>query len=139
MPGDLDRVRAAAAAAGVADRIRFLGRRADALSFIAAADVFVNPSEVEGLPVAVLEAMCLARPIVATSAGGVPTIIRDQETGILVEIGDPDAIAYGIDTLLDDRSLADQLGKRAEELVNAEYGLEQMIRDTENVYRSVLK
>lgn len=137
-PGDLDRVRTAAHEAGIADRIRFLGRRADALSFIAASDVFVNPSEVEGLPVAVLEAMCLARPIVATSAGGVPTIIRDQETGILVDTGDPTALASGIDTLLTDRSLADQLGKRAEELVNAEYGLEQMIRDTETVYRSVL-
>ncbi len=138
-PGDLDRVRNTAAQRGLGDgRLRFLGRRPDALAFIAAADVFVNPSEVEGLPVAVLEAMALARPVVATAAGGVPTIVEDGETGLLVDIGDPLALAKGIERLLDDRILAGLLGERARQLVETDYGLEKMIRSTEDIYRRVL-
>jgi glycosyltransferase involved in cell wall biosynthesis len=136
--GDLDRVRTKAEQANLTDRIRFLGRRQDALSFVAASDVFVNPSEVEGLPVAVLEAMALGRPVVATAAGGVPTIVRDGETGLLVETSDPLALAKGIERLLDDRPLAARLGEAARDLVDSEYSLQPMIRATEDVYRRVL-
>ena len=58
--------------AGLDGAMRFLGRRPDALTFIAAADVYVNPAEIEGLPVTILEAMALGRPVVATAVGGVP-------------------------------------------------------------------
>jgi glycosyltransferase involved in cell wall biosynthesis len=136
--GDLDRVRAKAEQLGLSERIRFLGRRPDALSFIAASDLFVNPSEVEGLPVAVLEAMALRRPVVATGAGGVPTIVIDGETGLLVDTGDPLALAKGMERLLDDRSLASEMAVAAGELIDAEYSLEKMIRTTEDVYREVL-
>ena len=61
----------------------FLGRRSDALAFIAAADVVVNPSDHEGLPVALLEALALARPV-AAAVGGVPSVVRSGETGLLV-------------------------------------------------------
>ncbi len=137
-PGDLERVRSRAAESGLGDRLRFLGRRPDALDFVGAADVFVNPSEVEGLPVAVLEAMALARPVVATAVGGVPGIIRDGETRILVEPGDPQSLAEGVERLLHDPILASRLGTAAQALVEKEYGLEPMIRATEDVYRQVL-
>lgn len=137
-PGDLERVRARAAEAGLEGSLRFLGRRSDALAFVAAADVFVNPSSVEGLPVAILEAMALSRPVVATAAGGVPGIVKDGETGILVEPGDPDALADGLRRLLSDRGLADRLAGAARDMVEKEYGLEPMVRATEDVYRQVL-
>lgn len=137
-PGDLDRVQKRAAAAGLSDRLRFMGRRPDAIAFIGAADVFVNPSEVEGLPIAVLEAMALATPIVATAAGGVPTIVRDHDTGILVDPGDAGALADGLKRILDDVSLAASLGEAARTLVESEYGLESMVRATEDIYRRVL-
>lgn len=136
--GDLDRVRARAADEGIGERILFLGRRPDALSFVAAADVFVNPSEIEGLPVAVLEAMALQRPIVATAAGGVPTIIIDEETGLLVQPSDPMSLAKGIERMLDDRELATRTAGRARELVERDFSLRTMVESTEAVYRSVL-
>ncbi len=137
-PGDLARVQGRASEAGLGQSLRFLGRRTDALSFVAAADVFVNPSSVEGLPVAILEAMALSRPVVATAAGGVPGIVKDGETGLLVEPEDPEALADGIRRMLSDRDLANRLAGAARELVDKEYGLEPMVRATEEVYRQVL-
>ncbi|HSJ83255.1 MAG TPA: glycosyltransferase [Acidimicrobiia bacterium] len=137
-PGDLDRVTSKAKEAGLGESLRFLGRRPDALRFVAAADLFVNPSSVEGLPVAILEAMALGRPVVATAAGGVPGIVKDGETGILVEPEDPEALAEGMLRMLADPELARRLADAASELVAKEYGLEPMVRATEDVYRQVL-
>jgi glycosyltransferase involved in cell wall biosynthesis len=114
-----------------------MGRRPDALNFVAASDIFVNPSSVEGLPVAILEAMALSRPVVAAAAGGVPGIVKDGVTGILVEPNEPTALAAGIEKLVDDPVLAERLGQAAQEMVVKEYGLEPMIRATEDVYRKV--
>ena len=103
-PGDLDRVRATAREAGVEGSLRFLGRRPDALAFVAAADVFVNPSDVEGLPVAILEAMALGTPVVATAVGGVPAVVEDGVTGLLAERADALGLAQAVDRLLGDRA-----------------------------------
>lgn len=137
-PGDLERVRARAIDAGLENKLRFLGRRSDALSFVAAADLFVNPSEIEGLPLAVLEAMALERPVVATAAGGVPSIVIDGETGVLVDPGDPLAISKGIEALLDDSETAARLGRNARELVESKFGLRQMVHANESIYQRVL-
>jgi glycosyltransferase involved in cell wall biosynthesis len=137
-PGDLERVRGRAIETGLEDVLRFMGRRPDALNFVAAADVFVNPSSVEGLPVAILEAMALGRPVVAAAAGGVPGIVKDGVTGILVEPNEPKALAAGIEKLVNDPYLAERLGQAAQDMVDKEYGLEPMVRATEDVYRTVL-
>lgn len=138
-PGDLERVRGRAIEAGLEDVLRFMGRRPDALSFVAAADLFVNPSSVEGLPVAILEAMALGRPVVAAAAGGVPGIVKDGVTGILVEPNEPEALAGGIEKMLNDPYLAERLGQAAQDMVEKEYGLEPMVRATEDVYRRVIR
>jgi glycosyltransferase involved in cell wall biosynthesis len=136
-PGDLERIRSRASEAGLGDTLRFMGRRPDALNFVAAADIFVNPSTVEGLPVAILEAMALGRPVVAAAAGGVPGIVKDGVTGILVEPNEPAALAAGIERLISDPLLAKRLGEAAQGMVMNEYGLEPMVRATEEVYRQV--
>jgi glycosyltransferase involved in cell wall biosynthesis len=137
--GDLARVSGMAAAVGVSDRLRFLGRREDAIDFIAAADVFVNPADYEGLPVAVLEAMALARPVVATAVGGVPGLVRDGDTGLLVPPGDPAALAGAVARVLDDPDMAGRLGAAGAEVVRAGYSLESMVRRTEALYDEVLR
>ena len=136
--GDLQRVEAEAAEQGVGDAIRFLGRRADAVDFIAAADVFVNPSDVEGLPLVVLEAMTVGTPVVATSVGGVPSAVIDGDTGILVPPGRPGALATAVAGLLSDPERGAALARRAKALALARYGLERMVRANEAVYREVL-
>lgn len=136
--GDLDALRREADQSNVSGSVRFLGRRPDARAFLAAADVVVNPSDVEGLPIAVLEAMALARPIAATGVGGVPAVIRDGETGRLVPAADPVALADAIGDLLSDRQLARQLGHAARDLVEQDFSLTAMVRNVEEVYREVL-
>lgn len=136
--GDLDRVRHLAADAGVADHLSFLGRREDALAFVAAADVFANPSDFEGLPVAVLEAMALRRPVVATAVGGVPAIVQPDVSGILVPARDPDGLAEGIAALLHDRQRAERLADAGQKIVERDYSLEAMVRRFEAIYEEVL-
>ncbi len=138
-PGDLSALLAAAVEAGVSDRVRFLGRRADALAFIAAADVVVNPSDQEGLPVALLEALALARPVAATDVGGVSSVIHQGETGLLVPAGDPAALAEAVSRLLEDREMAAGMGKAGRALVEAKHGLATMVNEVEDVYRRVLR
>ena len=136
--GDLARVREAASRVGVAHRLRFLGRRSDALEFIAAADVYVNPADHEGLPVTILEALALERPVVATAVGGVPSVVRDEETGVLVPPQEPAALAAAVCGLLEDRQLAGRLAAGGKSLVEREYGLEPMVRAFENIYAGTL-
>ncbi len=136
--GDLAAIRAMAADLGVSDRIRFLGRREDALVFIAACEVYVNPADVEGLPVTILEALALGRPVIATSVGGVPSIVHDGETGMLVAPGDPDAIAKAISWMIDNPQTAAAYGESGRALIESDYGIERMVRDTESVYDEVL-
>lgn len=135
--GDLERVRDEATAAGVEDSIRFLGLRPDARAFLAAADVVVNPSDAEGLPLVVLEALALGRPVVATSVGGVPSIVRDHETGLLVPPAEPDALAGALAEALaaPERS---QWGRAGAELVLERHGIEPMVRAFETIYQQVL-
>jgi glycosyltransferase involved in cell wall biosynthesis len=96
---------------GVADRVRFLGRRDDVPALLAAADALVLPSSVEGLPLVVLEAMAAGRPVVATAVGGTPEAVVDGETGLLVRPGDVDALARAVDSLLADPERAGRLGE----------------------------
>jgi glycosyltransferase involved in cell wall biosynthesis len=76
-------LRSRAATLGVDDRVVFAGCRDDVAGLLAAADVFVLPSHLEGLPLTVLEAMAAARPVVASSVGGAPAAVADGETGVL--------------------------------------------------------
>lgn len=137
-PGDLARVRTQAAESGIGNRLRFMGRRADALRFIAAANVFVNPSDVEGLPVTILEAMALGTPVVATAVGGVKSVVEDRSTGILIDAGDPVRLADGIMFLLDHPGEARDYAVRGQKVVEERYGLERMVREYEDLYRALL-
>jgi L-malate glycosyltransferase len=134
--GDLARVRESAATQSVTDHIRFMGRRPNARAFLAAADVVVNPADFEGLPLAVLEALALAKPVVATSVGGVPTVVVDGVTGRLVPPGDPAALAEGVLEALSSAS-AQSWGAAGAELVARDHGIARMISEYEEVYREV--
>lgn len=137
-PAELDRLRQRTRTLDLDRYLRFMGRRSDAVAFTAACDVYVNPSDFEGLPVAVLEAMSLGRPVVATAVGGVPTVIDDGVTGVLVPPGAPDAIATEVEALLADRERARELGASAAAFVAAELSLADMVAAVEACYRDVL-
>lgn len=136
-PGDLQRVRNMAADIGVGDRLRFLGRRDDARAFLAAADVVVDPADFEGLPLVVLEALALERPVVATAVGGVPTVVIDGVTGRLVPPRAPAELGETIVEMLHSPDAAD-MGKAGARLVIADHGIDRMVADYEAVYREIL-
>jgi glycosyltransferase involved in cell wall biosynthesis len=136
--GDLARIQAEAAGAGVEDVFRALGRRENALSFVAASDVMAHPSDHEGLPLAILEAMSLGKPVVATAVGGVPSVIESGVNGLLVPAANPAALADSLLDLANDHELRARLGGQAREDALAKHGLEAMIRTVEGIYAEVL-
>jgi L-malate glycosyltransferase len=119
--------------------VQFLGTRHDARGLMDAFDVFVLPSRVEGLPVALLEAMALRKPIVATRAGGIPEALTDGESGLLVDIGDEVGLAAAVVTLLRDPALARRLGARARQVVQERFSAQTMAHSYLDVYTAVLE
>ena len=95
---------------GVGARVVFTGYREDVPALLAGADVFVLPSHDEGLPLTVLEAMAAGKPVVATAVGGTSEAVVEAVTGVLVPVGDVDALAGALDALLADPKLARALG-----------------------------
>jgi glycosyltransferase involved in cell wall biosynthesis len=95
---------------GLTGPVRLAGERRDVPELLAAADVFVLPSVSEGLPVSVLEAMAAGLPVVASRVGGVPEQVSDGQTGLLVEPGDPNALAAALARLIAEPSLRRRLG-----------------------------
>ena len=121
------------------DRVIFLGFRENVSHILAATDIVVLPSLFgEGLPIAILEAMAMGRPVIATPVGGIPEIIRDGETGLLVEPRDSLALAEAITRLLQDPKRASELGLKAQSLVREEYGAESMVRKIERIYLGLM-
>jgi glycosyltransferase involved in cell wall biosynthesis len=113
------------------------GFRPDILSVHKAFDVFVMSSVTEGLGTSLLDAMACGRPIVATTAGGMPEVVADGETGILVPPRDADALAAGIVRLLKDATLRARMGAAGERRVRKFFSAERMVQDTLELYKRV--
>lgn len=121
-------------ALGIQDEVRFLGFRSDVPRILGALDVFVLPSLSEGLPLSVLEALALERPVVVTRVGGNAEIVEDGVTGYLVAPADPQALAEKTLTLLGDATLSRRLGKVGRERVEKEFSLEHMVSEYQSLY-----
>ncbi|MBM9538526.1 glycosyltransferase [Desulfobulbus alkaliphilus] len=118
--------------------VRFLGYRSDVNELLLQFDLFVLSSLYEGLPLSILEAMAAGVPVVATDADGTNEIVRHDETGLLVPLQDPAALAQAMLSLLHDRPRAQAMGTAARELIRVEYNLENMIARYENYYEQVV-
>ena len=123
---------------GLGSAVAFLGRRADAARLMGLFDIFVMSSIKEGLPFALLEAMRLGRPIVATRVGGIPETLGAGADRSLVPPGDPVALAGAILTLLEDPATARAVGAAARQRVEAEFSSARMVTATANLYEQVL-
>jgi glycosyltransferase involved in cell wall biosynthesis len=123
---------------GVQDRLLLLGYRSDAPDVLAALDVAVSSSAFEGSPLAVMEYMESARPIVATSVGGVPDLIEDGVHGLLVDPGDDAALTAAIRRMLSDREAAGRMGQAARERRRHEFTVDLMVRRFEALYERLV-
>ncbi len=102
------------------------------------ADVFVSPSLYEGFGLPAAEAQACAAPVIATTAGALPEVVRDGESGLLVPPGDPVALAGAIRLLLEDRALAARLGAAAARRIEAEFTWTRTAERTVKLYRDVI-
>ncbi|HWW90926.1 MAG TPA: glycosyltransferase [Solirubrobacteraceae bacterium] len=118
--------------------IRFLGYRDDVPEVLAAIDIAVCCSDFEGSPVAMLEYMEAALPVVSTAVGGVPDLIEQGVHGLLVPPGDPNALAGALDELLRDPQRAHAMGARGQERRRAEFDFDTMIGRLEDLYCDLL-
>ncbi|HEX3511505.1 MAG TPA: glycosyltransferase [Solirubrobacteraceae bacterium] len=123
---------------GVAEAVRFLGDRADVSDVLAALDVAVCSSDFEGSPLAVMEYMDAALPIVATAVGGVPDLIESGRDGLLVERRDAAAMAAALVRLLDDPEQARAMGLAARERRRSEFDIDVQVRALEALYEELL-
>jgi glycosyltransferase involved in cell wall biosynthesis len=114
--------------------VTFTGRRDDVPAVTAALDVAVLPSYREAQGLSILEAMALSRPVIASAVGGIPEMIDDGRTGLLVPPRDPAALAAAITRLLNDQALAARIGRAGHDLVHERFCVEQMVRAVETIY-----
>ena len=118
--------------------VAFTGFRTDVPQWLDFFDVFVMSSHLEGLCTSVLDALAMRRPVVASAAGGLPEIIRHEETGLLVPPKDPEALAQGILRLLRDRDLGRRLAEAGRRRVEGEFSADSMVAGTLAVYDEVV-
>ncbi len=124
---------------GIRDYVLFLGPRHDLPELLSLFDIFVLSSYWESLPVIILEAMAMARPVVATDVAGVSEVVEDEVTGLLVEAGEPELLAQALLRLIGNPGLAAQMGAAGRQRVEGEFGVERMVAETTALYDDLLR
>ena len=120
-------------------QIIFAGNRSDIPRVLAAMDIFVLASLSEGFPNVLLEAMAMARPVVASAVGGIPELVESGQDGILVPHRDSRSLAEAVLHLLDDETQATRLRYLAAEKIKTKFSLERMLDDYEQLYQRILR
>ena len=121
-------------ALGLEGVCRFLGDVPEIETVFAAADVAVLPSVFEGMPNAVLEAMAMGCPVIATAVGGSTELVRHGETGVLVPPADPAALSRALAEMAGSVERRSRMRVRSREIAEARHGIDNMIRSVERLY-----
>jgi glycosyltransferase involved in cell wall biosynthesis len=119
--------------------VSLLGFRTDVPELLPIFDVAASSSDFEGSPLAVLEYMEAGLPVVSTRVGGVPDLVEDGVTGVLVDRGDPAALARGIGELLRDPQRRAQMGRLARDRRRREFDIEVMVDRIEDLYEDLYR
>jgi glycosyltransferase involved in cell wall biosynthesis len=148
---ELSNLRKLATELGISQRVTFTSGGAFSTSsptseasdqeseFLADFDVFVEPSTSEGLGLSVLQAMAWGRPVVASGAGGLYSLVKDGETGFLVQKGDENLLAEAIIKLLTNPKLATEMGKHGRERIEAEFNIKNICSKHIKLYEQILE
>jgi glycosyltransferase involved in cell wall biosynthesis len=137
--GELEgRLRGQARRLGLEAQVHFAGWRDDVPDLLALCDVFVLPSESEGFGRVLIEAMAMARAVVAAAVGGVPEIVLDSKTGILVPPAAPAPLAAAVGSLLDDPARAARLGAAGRARAESTFSLAAHVAGVERLYADLL-
>jgi glycosyltransferase involved in cell wall biosynthesis len=120
------------------EQVRLLGWRDDVADCMAGFDVFCLSSHLEGLGTAMLDAMWMGLPVVATRTGGIPDAVADDQTGLLVPPRDPEALAEACIRYLESEDLRKRLGAAAHRRIEERFTVDRMVEGTLEVYRQAL-
>ena len=124
---------------GVERACRFVGVREDIADVLAAADVVVLPSLSEGFPFVLLEALAMGCPVVASRVNGVPELIEDHKTGLLVPPRDPQALEAAIREVLSDPTAASKMGAVGRAVVRERFTVNRMVADTTAIFDAAMQ
>jgi glycosyltransferase involved in cell wall biosynthesis len=134
----LTELQSLSASLGITRALIFTGFRDDVGAFYNIADLFVMSSVQEGLGTAVLDALALGKPVVATNTGGIPEIIKDGQTGRLVEAANPQVLANGIIEMLTQKDQALKMAERGQAVAREQFCIDAMVENYIAVYRQLL-
>ena len=123
---------------GVEEAIKFLGTRHDVPAILQLSDLFVLPSLSEGMPVALLEAMAMRKPCIASKITSIPEVVEDGRSGLSVEPQRPDQLANAILSLINDPGRRQAMGTRGRQIVEEKFSINVNIRLLENLYERVV-
>lgn len=135
---DRSRLEALSKKLNLADKIHWAGYQSDVFEVLPAFDIFIQSSFREGLPSAILEAMSAGLPIIATTVGGTPEIVKEMETGLLVPPNDSGALATAINHLAKQPQLQQQMGQKGMKRIEKNFTLPRMISQYEQLYDQLL-
>ncbi|MBU0477116.1 GT4 family glycosyltransferase PelF, partial [bacterium] len=123
---------------GLSKKVIFTGFRRDITNILSIINVFVLCSISEALGIAVLEAMASSKPVVATNVGGIPEVVKDEETGILVPPGNPEALAESITRLLKNKEEARRIGLAGRRRVEKYFDIKLKVKKVEEIYDKLI-
>jgi len=124
---------------GIGDFLIFTGEREDIPQLLKNMDIFVMTSIYEGLPNAIIEAMASGLPVITTDVGGNGELVIDGETGFLCQTNDKVLIASRVIDLINDEMKARRMGEHGKKRILNEFGVEKMVKDTEQIYLKLLE
>ena len=127
-----------AVAVGLGGKVHFLGLRKDVSDLLSATDLYICTSDREGISLSILEAMAAERAVIATAVGGNLELIEHDETGLLIEKGDRQALVQAILSLSLDAQARRRLGQKARQKVAANFSLNRMLLDYDRLYQSMM-
>jgi glycosyltransferase involved in cell wall biosynthesis len=120
-------------------QVYFLSDRSDVADLLGAIDILVMSSSTESFPNAILEAMAVGRPVVATNVGGIPELVEEGQTGFLVPVRDPTAIADRVLCLYRDSDRRQRMGRAARARVESNFTVEDIVARLDGIYSSFLR
>jgi glycosyltransferase involved in cell wall biosynthesis len=123
---------------GLEQHMHWMGMRSDVPHILKASDGFVLPSLAEGVPQSITQAQAMGLPVVATNVGGIPEVVREGKTGLLVPSEDAPALADAMRKVMDDNDFAHELGTNSYRMIREEYSLAAMTDRVEGLYQKLL-
>lgn len=123
---------------GLQGNVIFTGFQSDAISYINAMDIFALPSENEGLPRVILEAMLMAKPVIACDVTGSAELVVDGETGFLVSVKNPEMLADALSKLIASGDMRNQMGKNARKMVFEKFSMDAYVSGVSKIFEEVI-